>query len=97
MFGCRDSRPPRAHSFVHAGVHAIDVFSSLRSGRNRREATISLARRGRAPDDRWPTLCLNSAFGYEEEQVRGAEFTISNERRLVHCSAKAGGNFYCCC
>lgn len=97
MFRCRDSQPPRAHNFVHAGVHTINVFSSLRSVRNRREATISLAQCSQAPDDQWPTLCLNSAFGYEEEQVRGAEFTISNERLLVHCSAKAGVNFYCCC
>lgn len=87
MFRCRDSQPPHTHNFVHAGVHTINVFSSLRSGRNRREATISLAQCSQAPDDQWPTLCLNSPFAYEEEQVRGAEFT-SNERLLVHCSAK---------
>lgn len=75
MFRCWDSQPPHTHNFVHAGVHTINVFSSLRSGRNRREATISLARRSQAPGDQWPTLCLNSPFGYEEEQIRGAEFT----------------------
>lgn len=30
MFRCWDSQPPHMHNFVHAGVHTINVFTSLR-------------------------------------------------------------------